>query len=186
MRRKTGHRWDSGGVGAPSGGMFAEMRNIEGQPLGDHGQMVVATSPLVNGAITFLCTCNGRREKPVMQTAGRADIPEADFARYRPKVEPAMPWTEIKWVIFGWLALINLITFVAVWNDKRRAERGKWRIQEKTLWNFGFLGGVIGLIYGMRKFRHKTAKSSFLGMTVLIFLVNLAYWYLIISYVMWW
>ncbi|MGE0432019.1 MAG: DUF1294 domain-containing protein [Planctomycetota bacterium] len=97
-----------------------------------------------------------------------------------------MPWTEIKWVIFGWLALINLITFVAVWNDKRRAERGKWRIQEKTLWNFGFLGGVIGLIYGMRKFRHKTAKSSFLGMTVLIFLVNLAYWYLIISYVMWW
>ncbi len=95
-------------------------------------------------------------------------------------------FTTLKYAIFIWLALVNLVTFVMVWNDKRRAQRGKWRVQEKTLFKAGFVGGVFGLIYGMRKFRHKTAKGSFLAMTLLIVLVNAAYWYLIVFYVAWW
>ena len=44
--------------------------------------------------------------------------------------------------------------------DKRKAEKGKWRIPEKTLFMFTWLGGGIGTIAGMYKFRHKTMKKK--------------------------
>lgn len=81
-------------------------------------------------------------------------------------------WT----IIVAWLALINLIAFVAVWRDKRKAEQGAWRIQERTLWTMGALGGVWGMIVGMRRFRHKTRKLSFLIVTTLLVLLNLGYY----------
>ena len=60
-----------------------------------------------------------------------------------------------------YLVAINTIGFLAMWIDKRKAQKGKWRIQEKTLFLITVLGGGIGTIAGMYKFRHKTKKLAF-------------------------
>ena len=60
-----------------------------------------------------------------------------------------------------YLILINLITFLAMYIDKRKAKKGKRRIPEKTLFVLVGLGGGIGGILGMYLFRHKTKKTRF-------------------------
>ena len=56
---------------------------------------------------------------------------------------------------------INLIAFLAMWIDKRRAKNGEWRISENALFTLVLLGGGIGGIAGMYTFRHKTKKLKF-------------------------
>jgi len=63
--------------------------------------------------------------------------------------------------IIIYLISINIIGFLAMWIDKRKAQKGKWRIQEKTLFMLTALGGGIGTIAGMYTFRHKTQKMGF-------------------------
>ena len=46
--------------------------------------------------------------------------------------------------IIIYLLAVNLITFLAMWLDKYKAKRGKWRTQEKTLFTLVALGGGIG------------------------------------------
>lgn len=63
--------------------------------------------------------------------------------------------------ILIYLVVINLITFVTMYVDKKKAKWGKWRIKESTLFTLVFLGGGIGGIAGMYLFRHKTKKTRF-------------------------
>ena len=63
--------------------------------------------------------------------------------------------------ILIYLVIINLITFLTMYIDKRRAKWGKWRIKESTLFTLVLLGGGIGGIAGMHVFRHKTKKTRF-------------------------
>lgn len=73
--------------------------------------------------------------------------------------------------IILYLAAINIIGFFAMWLDKRKAKKGKWRIQEKTLFMITVLGGGIGTISGMYTFRHKTQKLAFtIGIPVILIL----------------
>ena len=64
-------------------------------------------------------------------------------------------------VIFGLLLAANLVAFVMMGIDKRRALLDQWRIPEKTLLlacaPFAALGGYIG----MKVFHHKTRKPKF-------------------------
>ena len=60
-----------------------------------------------------------------------------------------------------YLIVINIIGFLIMFIDKRKAEKGKWRIPEKTLFIITALGGGIGTIAGMYTFRHKTQKPEF-------------------------
>ena len=48
-----------------------------------------------------------------------------------------------------YLILINIITFLAMYIDKRKAKKGKRRIPEKTLFILVGLGGGIGGILAM-------------------------------------
>ena len=64
-------------------------------------------------------------------------------------------------VIGIYLAVINIVAFVAFGLDKRRAKREEWRIPERTLLVLAFLGGGLGAIMGMLAFRHKTRKLRF-------------------------
>jgi len=71
--------------------------------------------------------------------------------------------------IFLYLLIINLLGFLVMYIDKRRAEKGKWRIPERTLFLFTWLGGGIGTIAGMYILRHKTLKKKFtIGMPVIL------------------
>ncbi|MEI3390309.1 MAG: DUF1294 domain-containing protein [Clostridia bacterium] len=63
--------------------------------------------------------------------------------------------------IIIYLVIINLIAFLAMWLDKRKAEKSKWRIPENSLLLLVLLGGGIGGIAGMYIFRHKTKKAKF-------------------------
>ncbi len=63
--------------------------------------------------------------------------------------------------IIIYIVLINIIAFGAMYWDKKRAIKGKWRIKENTLLLLVLLGGGIGAIAGMYTFRHKTKKMAF-------------------------
>lgn len=63
--------------------------------------------------------------------------------------------------ILIYLVCINLLAFLAMWWDKRRAQKGEWRISEAGLFTLALLGGGIGGIVGMYTFRHKTKKLKF-------------------------
>lgn len=64
-------------------------------------------------------------------------------------------------IIIGYILLINLIGFTSMYIDKKRAKRNEWRIKEGTLISIALLGGGIGSMFGMYKFRHKTKKLKF-------------------------
>ena len=61
-----------------------------------------------------------------------------------------------------YLIIINIIGFFIMLIDKKKAERGAWRIPEKTIFIVTALGGGIGTIAGMYIFRHKTKKIAFI------------------------
>ena len=60
-----------------------------------------------------------------------------------------------------YLIIINAISFIAMYLDKRKARYGKWRIPEQSLFILALIGGSIGAIIGMYTFRHKTKKLRF-------------------------
>lgn len=73
--------------------------------------------------------------------------------------------------IIVYLLIVNLIGFYMMWSDKRKAKYGKWRIPEQTLFVITALGGGIGTIVGMYKFRHKTKKLKFIvGLPTIVIL----------------
>ena len=72
-----------------------------------------------------------------------------------------------------YLAVVNLAAFALMGVDKRRAERGAWRIPERTLFLPAILGGSPGAILGMQVFRHKTRHRQFMIGMPLILLVQM-------------
>ena len=64
-------------------------------------------------------------------------------------------------IVVAVLIVMNLVSFTLMGIDKRRAQRGAWRISEKALFLttacFGGLGGVMG----MHLFHHKTKHWYF-------------------------
>ena len=77
-------------------------------------------------------------------------------------------------LVAGAFVAINLGSAFVVWRDKRRAARGQWRIREETLLIWALAGGWPGGVWAMRRFRHKTSKSSFIAKYVLAVMLNLA------------
>ena len=65
----------------------------------------------------------------------------------------------IKYFII-YLIIVNLIAFIAMYLDKRKARYGKWRIPEQSLLVLALIGGSIGSIIGMYSFRHKTSPEN--------------------------
>ncbi|MEM8758563.1 MAG: DUF1294 domain-containing protein [Planctomycetota bacterium] len=64
-------------------------------------------------------------------------------------------------VIAAAYGIMSLITFGAFVLDKRKAERGRWRIKEKTLISLAICCGWPGAMLGMKLARHKTRKPLF-------------------------
>ncbi len=68
-----------------------------------------------------------------------------------------MTTKQIVLIAYGaYLVLLSLITFIAYHNDKKKAEKGKWRTKEKVLLLLSFFGGAYGGYPAMLIFRHKT------------------------------
>lgn len=60
------------------------------------------------------------------------------------------------------VAAASVVTFLAYFVDKRRAQRADWRTSERALHLMGLMGGWPGAFLGQRTFRHKSSKVSFL------------------------
>ena len=66
---------------------------------------------------------------------------------------------------------INLISFLMMYIDKRRAIRKDWRISEAALIGVSIIGGSIGGYLGMKIFRHKTKHAKFfIGIPTILFI----------------
>ncbi len=66
---------------------------------------------------------------------------------------------------------INLIGFIIMGIDKRRAKKHAFRIPEAVLFTVAIIGGSIGSIIGMYFFHHKTRHWYFTyGMPVIFIL----------------
>ena len=60
-----------------------------------------------------------------------------------------------------YLLLINLLGFIMMGVDKRRARHRHYRIPERTLFLVATAGGSLGVLIGMKVFRHKTQHNTF-------------------------
>ncbi len=56
---------------------------------------------------------------------------------------------------------MNLLGFLLMGIDKRRAKKHRWRIPERVLLLTGAFGGCLGGLLGMLTFHHKTKKAAF-------------------------
>ena len=85
--------------------------------------------------------------------------------------------------ILIYIIIVNIIGFLIMLIDKRKAEKGSWRIQEKTIFIITALGGGIGTITGMYVFHHKTKKMRFtIGLPLITILEIIAIIYYIFLY----
>lgn len=77
-------------------------------------------------------------------------------------------------LVFVYLIIINIVTFVTFGLDKRKAKKDKWRISEQALVTLMIIGGAFGGYFGMEKFRHKTQKLKFKVARVISFITFIA------------
>lgn len=78
-----------------------------------------------------------------------------------------------KELIYLYLILINIITFIVFIWDKNKSKKKKWRIPESRLLLLSLIGGSMGGLLGMFIARHKTNHIKFTVGMPLILLINL-------------
>ena len=76
-------------------------------------------------------------------------------------------------IILIYLACVNVLGFLLMGIDKRKARKNLWRIPEATLFVVALIGGSIGSILGMYTFRHKTKHMTFVIGMPAIFIVQI-------------
>lgn len=57
--------------------------------------------------------------------------------------------------------IINAVTFIVYGIDKRKAQRGRWRVPESVLLLLAVVGGSVGALIGMSLWHHKTQHAKF-------------------------
>ncbi len=74
-------------------------------------------------------------------------------------------------LLLVYLGIMNIISFLAMGSDKRKAKRNAFRTPESILFILAVMGGSIGSILGMYIFRHKTKHWYFVvGMPMILVL----------------
>ncbi|MGO1468382.1 MAG: DUF1294 domain-containing protein [Tissierella sp.] len=74
------------------------------------------------------------------------------------------------WIYF---LIINMISFICFYMDKKRSRKNMWRISESFLIGISFIGGSLGSMIGMKMFHHKTRKKKFIFGIPILFLINI-------------
>lgn len=78
-------------------------------------------------------------------------------------------------LILLYLLIVNAVSFLLMLVDKRKAQKNLWRIPESTLLLSAAIGGSLGALAGMYKFRHKTKHLKFtLGVPAILVVQILA------------
>lgn len=78
-----------------------------------------------------------------------------------------------------YLIFINIISFLSMFVDKKKAIKRKWRIKESTLFLLSFIGGSLGVLLGIYSFRHKTKHIKFtLGIPLILIVQVLLFFFI--------
>ncbi|OIQ03174.1 MAG: hypothetical protein AUK58_01980 [Candidatus Moranbacteria bacterium CG2_30_41_165] len=86
-------------------------------------------------------------------------------------------------LLLTFFTLVNLVAFLTMWVDKRRAKKNnKERISEGMLFFLATMFGSIGVYLGMFAFRHKTHKWYFIVGIPMLILENCATLYVLYLY----
>ncbi|MBR4119070.1 MAG: DUF1294 domain-containing protein [Bacteroidales bacterium] len=85
-----------------------------------------------------------------------------------------------QYLIVIYLVAINLYAYILYAIDKYKSKKSKWRIPEKTLITIALLGGSIGALLAMKKFRHKTKHKKFTIGVPLILIAQIVMFYMLI------
>lgn len=72
-----------------------------------------------------------------------------------------------------YLVIINIIGIFIMYIDKKKAIKKLYRIPEKNLFFICMIGGSLGIIIGMYKFRHKTQHKKFIYGVPLLLIINI-------------
>ena len=65
-------------------------------------------------------------------------------------------------IILGYYILINLVLYITMVIDKKRAIKDQWRIPEKNMFIMAVLGGGLGGLCAMVFKRHKNRHMDFI------------------------
>ena len=77
-------------------------------------------------------------------------------------------------IVFAVIAFMSIVSFILYGVDKSKAKREAWRIPEAVLLGWGFFGGAIGALCGMKVFRHKTKHWYFWVVNILGLILHIA------------
>lgn len=89
-------------------------------------------------------------------------------------------------IIILYAVAVNVVSFIVMGVDKRKAIKRAWRIPESTLFVLAIIGGSLGSIIGMHLFHHKTRHWYFLyGMPVILALQVILILTLVFSPIEW-
>lgn len=73
--------------------------------------------------------------------------------------------------LLTYFCIINVIGFVLMGIDKRKARLSAFRVPELTLFTIAVIGGSLGSLLGMYLFHHKTRVKAFkFGMPLILIL----------------
>ena len=75
-----------------------------------------------------------------------------------------------------YLIIINIIAYFAMKSEKIRARRSIYRIPESTHFIVAMIGGSIGAIIGMWRFKHKINDIKFTVGLPVVFVLQLFLW----------
>jgi uncharacterized membrane protein YsdA (DUF1294 family) len=89
--------------------------------------------------------------------------------------------TFLNQLLLIYLVIINVITFFYFGLDKFKANFKFYRVSERRLWFLSIIGGSAGAWLGMNFFYHKTKKTSFQAVFLLIFLVQVTMVFLLVQ-----
>jgi len=76
--------------------------------------------------------------------------------------------------IMIYLAIVSLWAVCLTLYDKRAAQRGSWRVRERTLLSVSIIGGSVAMLLAMRIIRHKTKHAKFMIGIPLIIVLQIA------------
>lgn len=79
----------------------------------------------------------------------------------------------IKEYIYMYLIVINTISFICFFIDKKRARNKLYRISESFLFSVSIIGGALGSFLGMKVFHHKSKKKKFIIGIPIILIFNI-------------
>ena len=87
----------------------------------------------------------------------------------------------LRTIFIYYVIIINVLAYVMMWYDKRKAIKKQRRIPEKQLFTLAFFMGALGIYAGMKApIYHKVAKPLFKFGIPLVIILNVFVVYLVL------